>query len=145
MFLCCPLFFEFSVGIGVFVIGLSQISFVFSCSQCSFVCIWVKANTALFTFFSPYREQYLKSRRDILQWWRQGVTNNFTISRSTGLMYKWKKTPWVLPQCPAPLKLGAMDHLKRRSLPPLIYTSRYHRSTIRTPGCSERSICSSRG
>ena len=29
-FLCCPLVFEFSVGIGVFVIGLSQISFFFS-------------------------------------------------------------------------------------------------------------------
>ena len=28
--LCCPLVFEFSVGIGVFVIGLSQISFFFS-------------------------------------------------------------------------------------------------------------------
>ena len=26
-FLCCPLVFEFSVGIGVFVVGLSQISF----------------------------------------------------------------------------------------------------------------------
>ena len=26
-FLCCPFVFEFSVGIGVFVIGLSQISF----------------------------------------------------------------------------------------------------------------------
>ena len=26
-FLCCPMVFEFSVGIGVFVIGLSQISF----------------------------------------------------------------------------------------------------------------------
>ena len=28
-FLCCPLVFEFSVGIGVFVIGMSQISFFF--------------------------------------------------------------------------------------------------------------------
>ena len=27
--LCCPLVFEFSVGIGVFVIGLSDISFFF--------------------------------------------------------------------------------------------------------------------
>ena len=27
---CCPLVFEFSVGIGVFVIGLGQISFFFS-------------------------------------------------------------------------------------------------------------------
>ena len=31
--LCCPLVFEFSVGIGGFVIGLSQISF--------FVSLWV--------------------------------------------------------------------------------------------------------
>ena len=29
-FVCCPLVFEFSVGIGGFVIGLSQISFFFS-------------------------------------------------------------------------------------------------------------------
>ena len=29
-FLCCPLVLEFSVGKGVFVIGLSQISFFFS-------------------------------------------------------------------------------------------------------------------
>ena len=29
-FLCCPLVFEFSIGIGDFVIGLSQISFFFS-------------------------------------------------------------------------------------------------------------------
>ena len=28
--LCCPLVFEFSVGKGVFVIGLSQISFLLS-------------------------------------------------------------------------------------------------------------------
>ena len=28
---CCPLVFEFSVGIGGFVIGLGQISFFFSC------------------------------------------------------------------------------------------------------------------
>ena len=28
-FLCCPLVFEFSVGIGFFFIGLSQISFFF--------------------------------------------------------------------------------------------------------------------
>ena len=28
--MCCPLVFEFSVGIGVFVIGLGQISFFFS-------------------------------------------------------------------------------------------------------------------
>ena len=27
--MCCPLVFEFSVGIGVFVIGLGQISFFF--------------------------------------------------------------------------------------------------------------------
>ena len=31
-FVCCPLVFEFSVGIGGFVIGLSQISFFFSFS-----------------------------------------------------------------------------------------------------------------
>ena len=30
--MCCPLVFEFSVGIGVFVIGLGQISFFFSLS-----------------------------------------------------------------------------------------------------------------
>ena len=29
-FVCCPLVFEFSVGIGGFVIGLGQISFFFS-------------------------------------------------------------------------------------------------------------------
>ena len=29
-FMCCPLVFEFSVGIGGFVIGLGQISFLFS-------------------------------------------------------------------------------------------------------------------
>ena len=28
--MCCPLVFEFSVGIGFFVIGLGQISFFFS-------------------------------------------------------------------------------------------------------------------
>ena len=28
--MCCPLVFEFSVGIGGFVIGLGQISFFFS-------------------------------------------------------------------------------------------------------------------
>ena len=28
--MCCPLVFEFSVGIGGFVIGLGQISFLFS-------------------------------------------------------------------------------------------------------------------
>ena len=28
--MCCPLFFEFSVGMGGFVIGLGQISFFFS-------------------------------------------------------------------------------------------------------------------
>ena len=31
--MCCPLVFEFSVGIGGFVIGLGQISFFFSCSK----------------------------------------------------------------------------------------------------------------
>ena len=32
--MCCPLVFEFSVGIGAFVIGLGQISFFFSlCSN----------------------------------------------------------------------------------------------------------------
>ena len=30
---CCPLVFEFSVGIGGFVIGLGQISFFFSSNQ----------------------------------------------------------------------------------------------------------------
>ena len=29
--MCCPFVFEFSVGIGGFVIGLGQISFFFSC------------------------------------------------------------------------------------------------------------------
>ena len=32
-FLCCPLVFELPVGIGVFVIGLSQISFFFCFSE----------------------------------------------------------------------------------------------------------------
>ena len=32
--MCCPLVFEFSVGIGGFVIGLGQISFFFSLSIC---------------------------------------------------------------------------------------------------------------
>ena len=31
--MCCPLVFEFSVGIGGFVIGLGQISFFFSLCQ----------------------------------------------------------------------------------------------------------------
>ena len=31
--MCCPLVFEFSVGIGGFVIGLGQISFFFSLTQ----------------------------------------------------------------------------------------------------------------
>ena len=31
--MCCPLVFEFSVGIGGFVIGLGQISFFFSKSN----------------------------------------------------------------------------------------------------------------
>ena len=31
---CCPLVFEFSVGIGGFVIGLGQISFFFSLLNC---------------------------------------------------------------------------------------------------------------
>ena len=31
--MCCPLVFEFSVGIGVFVIGLGQISFFFFLAQ----------------------------------------------------------------------------------------------------------------
>ena len=37
--MCCPLVFEFSVGIGSFVIGLGQISFFFSCHKQSW---WVK-------------------------------------------------------------------------------------------------------
>ena len=32
--MCCPLVFEFSVGIGGFVIGLGQISFFFSQCLC---------------------------------------------------------------------------------------------------------------
>ena len=32
--MCCPLVFEFSVGIGGFVIGLGQISFFFSFNCC---------------------------------------------------------------------------------------------------------------
>ena len=32
--MCCPLVFEFSVGIGGFVIGLGQISFFFSLYVC---------------------------------------------------------------------------------------------------------------
>ena len=31
--MCCPLVFEFSVGIGGFVIGLGQISFFFSVAE----------------------------------------------------------------------------------------------------------------
>ena len=31
--MCCPLVFEFSVGIGGFVIGLGQISFFFSLDE----------------------------------------------------------------------------------------------------------------
>ena len=31
--MCCPLVFEFSVGIGGFVIGLGQISFFFSSNK----------------------------------------------------------------------------------------------------------------
>ena len=33
--MCCPLVFEFSVGIGDFVIGLGQISFFFSFEKLS--------------------------------------------------------------------------------------------------------------
>ena len=49
--MCCPLVFEFSVGIGGFVIGLGQISFFFSllyiddcrcCVMCANLYIWVK-------------------------------------------------------------------------------------------------------
>ena len=32
--MCCPLVFEFSVGIGGFVIGLGQIFFFFSLNKC---------------------------------------------------------------------------------------------------------------
>ena len=34
--MCCPLVFEFSVGIGGFVIGLGQISFFFSLNKIFF-------------------------------------------------------------------------------------------------------------
>ena len=40
---CCPLVFEFSVGIGGFVIGLGQISFFFS-SKNSLECLRLKLN-----------------------------------------------------------------------------------------------------
>ena len=36
--MCCPLVFEFSVSIGVFVIGLGQISFFFS--LCIYYCVF---------------------------------------------------------------------------------------------------------
>ena len=35
--MCCPLVFEFSVGVGGFVIGLGQISFFFSLTPRTFV------------------------------------------------------------------------------------------------------------
>ena len=36
--MCCPLVFEFSVGIGGFVIGLGQISFFFSKKEMNVSC-----------------------------------------------------------------------------------------------------------
>ena len=41
--MCCPLVFEFSVGIGGFVIGLGQISFFFSSHYlkfCHSICLY---------------------------------------------------------------------------------------------------------
>ena len=37
--MCCPLVFEFSVGIGGFVIGLGQISFFFSLCEMGTFCV----------------------------------------------------------------------------------------------------------
>ena len=42
--MCCPLVFEFSVGIGGFVIGLGQISFFFS------LCMLLPIATTLVSF-----------------------------------------------------------------------------------------------
>ena len=46
--MCCPLVFEFSVGIGGFVIGLGQISFFFSYNDTLY-------SLELRRLFSPYR------------------------------------------------------------------------------------------
>ena len=46
--MCCPLVFEFSVGIGGFLIGLGQISFFFS-----FMCdvYRTKVGQGIYTYF----------------------------------------------------------------------------------------------
>ena len=45
---CCPLVFEFSVGIGGFVIGLGQISFFFSFCWCRGFCHMTESDLFLF-------------------------------------------------------------------------------------------------
>ena len=51
--MCCPLVFEFSVGIGGFVIGLGQISFFFS------LCTVIQDLLLNFKYFAlrPFQDQ----------------------------------------------------------------------------------------
>ena len=45
--MCCPLVFEFSVGIGGFVIGLGQISFFFSFHLRLFLSVLTRSETKM--------------------------------------------------------------------------------------------------
>ena len=54
--MCCPLVFEFSVGIRGFVIGLGQISFFFS----------VLTNELLYVALISHISQKVDTRRDIV-------------------------------------------------------------------------------
>ena len=49
--MCCPLVFEFSVGIGGFVIGLGQISFFFSVTRFEIFPMYTISRTTLVYVF----------------------------------------------------------------------------------------------
>ena len=95
--LCCPLVFEFSVGIGVFVIGLSEISFFFSqyiyspLSVCPCVCSHsVRAITSYPLVWSGEEERDLTQSYDKspythrkiqkATWQHKNATKNFGYS-----------------------------------------------------------------
>ena len=70
--MCCPLVFEFSVGIGGFVIGLGQISFFFSL-------LWYQKDNKDMQIARHATDSYEDSRCDFLtserDWWVLDATD----------------------------------------------------------------------
>ena len=120
--MCCPLVFEFSVGIGGFVIGLAQISFFFSLdmghmrisgTEPSYDCLLV---LHLLTLFIRGREW--KSSIQIGGWFYLGCSERSCIRDRSGLVMQsgdWSARRTVVGREERDLSVGSSGIQRRYS------------------------------